>query len=594
MNVGITITVRMKSKRLPRKAMLEIEGIPMIVHLIERLKQTKKANKIVVCTSTNKEDDVLEEVARRTGVDFFRGSEDDVLYRLLCAAKKYDFDFIVSTTGDNPLTDPIYIDKIIDKFHKTKADFITCFGLPLGTFSYGIKVSALQKVCEIKKNTDTELWTNYFLKYDIFRKETVEIEEELKHPELRLTVDTPEDFEVMKKIFAALYKPGKVFKLKDVVKYLLSHKNIIKINAHIKQRVAKDVEIRKTYKIIKVGNKKIGHNMPVFVIAEAGINHNGKLDIAKKMVDAAKMAGADAIKFQFIKADTLTTKNTEMAPYQKRNLGTTETQFEMLKKYELQIEDFKEIKKYCDKKGIIFLLTVHSTEMLDEVDKIVDAHKIPSGDITNLYFLKEVARKNKPIFLSTGMSTIDEVKEAVDVIKSEGNDKIILLHCTTNYPCPPKDVNMRSMLTLGKETGCFFGYSDHTKGILAPILAVSLGAVVIEKHFTLDKNAEGPDHKASLDPDELKRMIDCIRTTSTMLGSPLKIPTKSEYKIMPYVRKSIVAFTDIPKGTVITKHMLIIKRPGTGIQPKYINDIVGKTAIKDIKKDEIITWEKIL
>jgi len=265
----------------------------------------------------------------------------------------------------------------------------------------------------------------------------------------------------------------------------------------------------------------------------------------------------------------------------------------MLKRLELSFNDFRELKKYCDKKKIIFLSTPHSEDAIDFLESLVPAYKIGSGDLTNLPFLKKVAKKKKPILLSTGMANLSEVKEAVSTIKKQGNNKIILLHCTTNYPCPFEEVNLRAMLTLKKEFKLPVGYSDHTLGIMVPIMAVAMGAKIIEKHFTLNKNLPGPDHKASLEPNELQEMVKVIRDVKKALGSDIKKPTKSEEKIKKFVRKSIIAKVDIPRDTKILRDMLIIKRPGTGIAPKFLNEVINKAAKKNIKKDQLITREDI-
>jgi len=340
---------------------------------------------------------------------------------------------------------------------------------------------------------------------------------------------------------------------------------------------------------IRIGERTIGEGYPIFTIAEAGVNHNGKIALARRLIDAAKEAGADAVKFQIFKAENFVTENAELASYQEKNIRKKESQREMLKRLELSYKEFTELKKHCDRKGIIFLCTPHSEDTIDFLENLVPAYKISSGDLTNLPFLKKIAKKGKPIILSTGMATLNEVKEAVKTIRNKGNNKIILLHCTTNYPCLLKEVNLRAMQTIKEKLNCLVGYSDHTLGIIAPIMVVAMGAVVIEKHLTLDKNLPGPDHKASLEPDELKAMVKAIRDAEKALGNGIKRPTQSEEKIKAVVRKSIVARIDIPKGTKISKKMLTIKRPGTGLAPKYMDKIIGKRVISDIEKDELIT-----
>lgn len=345
-------------------------------------------------------------------------------------------------------------------------------------------------------------------------------------------------------------------------------------------------------KKIKIGTKYIGEGYPVFIIAEAGVNHNGKLTLAKKLVDAAKAAGADAVKFQTFEAEDVVTKNAPMAEYQERNVGKKETQQEMLKKLELKYEDFEVLKKYCDEKGIIFLSTPHS-DVIDFLNHLVPAYKIGSGDLTNIPFLEKVARKCKLMILGTGMATLKEVKEALKAIYAQGGRQVVMLHCTTSYPCPIEDVNLRALQTMQKKLDCLVGYSDHTLGITVPIMAATLGAVVIEKHFTLDRTLPGPDHKASLEPHELKEMVEAIRAVEKALGSARKKPTNDEERTKKITRKSIVAKVNIPKGTVITKNMLAFKRPGTGIAPKNIHMFIGKKAKKNIKKDTFLTGKEI-
>lgn len=341
---------------------------------------------------------------------------------------------------------------------------------------------------------------------------------------------------------------------------------------------------------IEIAGKIIGENCPIFIIAEAGVNHNGRLDLALKLVDAAKKAGADAIKFQTFKAADVVTAQGKMADYQKKNIGKTEFQLEMLKKLELKEKFYKPIIKRCKEKNIIFLSTPHggfgSVDFLQSLD--VPAFKFGSGDLNNLPVLQYAAKFNKPIILGTGMATMKEVKEAVNCFRKTGNNKIIVLHCTTNYPCRFEEVNLRAMRTIMKKLNVLIGYSDHTSGIDVSIMAVTLGACIIEKHFTLDRNMPGPDHKTSIEPDELRKMIKQIRKVETILGSGVKKPTENELLMIKTVRKSIVSLRDIKKGEKFTKDNIGIKRPGTGLEPKYYFKILGKIAKKDILKDTLV------
>lgn len=349
-----------------------------------------------------------------------------------------------------------------------------------------------------------------------------------------------------------------------------------------------------TYMKIKIANRWVGEWGPCFIIAEAGINHNGEFRLAKKMVDVAKRAGADAVKFQVFNAERVVIKTAEKATYQKKGTGKG-SQYEMLKKLELTKDEFTELAAYARRKNIIFLASAFDEESVDLLDELkVPAFKVPSGEITNSPLLKQIARKGKPIILSTGMSNLGEVAEALEVIRKEGAGDAILLHCVSDYPAKVEDMNLRAMDTLRDAFGLPAGLSDHTLGITVPIAATALGAAVIEKHFTLDKTLPGPDHKASLEPSEFKEMVARIREVEKALGNGIKIPTKSEEAIKKVVRRSIVARVNILRGTVIAQHMLNLKRPGTGLEPKYLKKVIGKKAKKDIKPDELITFEKLL
>lgn len=327
----------------------------------------------------------------------------------------------------------------------------------------------------------------------------------------------------------------------------------------------------------------------VFIIAEAGVNHNGSLDNAKRMVECAAEAGADAIKFQTFKAETLVCKNAQKAEYQKEATGNEESQFEMLKKLELTGEEYEELKRYCGEKHIMFLSTPFDLDSLRYLNEIgIEIIKIPSGEITNYPYLREIGKLRKPIIMSTGMSTMAEVEEAVEVLQMNGVRDITLLHCNTQYPTPYGDVNLRAMLALKDKFHTEVGYSDHTLGVEVPIAATAMGATVIEKHFTLNRGMEGPDHKASLEPDELKCMIRSIRNVEQAMGTGIKEPTNSEYKNILVARKSIVARKQIQAGEIFTEENITTKRPGDGISPMRWNEVIGKTASREYGVDEKI------
>lgn len=327
----------------------------------------------------------------------------------------------------------------------------------------------------------------------------------------------------------------------------------------------------------------------VFIIAEAGVNHNGDIKLAKKLVDVAVEAGVDAVKFQTFKAETLVCKSAKKADYQLETTDGAETQFEMLKKLELTKVMHEELLMYCREKQIMFLATPFDVESVSLLNNYgIEIMKIPSGEITNCPYLQAVGETGKRVILSTGMSTMDEVEDAVKVLQNYGTENITLLHCNTEYPTPMCDVNLNSMISMKEAFHVPVGYSDHTKGIEVAIAAVAMGATVIEKHFTLDRNMEGPDHKASLEPDELKAMVKAIRNIEIAIGSSEKKVTASEEKNRAIARKSIVAKRHIDKGETFTVDNITTKRPGSGISPMKWNVVLGRKAMREFEEDELI------
>ena len=329
--------------------------------------------------------------------------------------------------------------------------------------------------------------------------------------------------------------------------------------------------------------------MSVYIIAEAGVNHNGSFALACKLVDAAKEAGADCIKFQTFKAENLVSRTAKKAEYQKKTTGDSSQQ-DMLKKLELSFNEFLQLKKYCEQVGICFLSTPFDFDSIDFLNSIdMPFWKLPSGEVTNLPYLLALAKTGKPVVMSTGMCNMGEIQEAIHVLKTNGTKDIKLLHCNTEYPTPFEDVNLKAMQTMHETFHLEVGYSDHTKGIEVPIAAVALGATIIEKHFTLDRNMEGPDHKASLEPDELAAMISAIRNIEKSLGTGIKEPSLSEKKNIIVARKSIVAKTKIKAGDFFTEKNITVKRPGTGISPMKWFEVLGTKSVRDFDEDELIT-----
>jgi len=345
---------------------------------------------------------------------------------------------------------------------------------------------------------------------------------------------------------------------------------------------------------IKFSDFVIGSSHPCFIIAEGGVNHNGDIELARRLVDIAFESGVDAIKFQTFNADAVVSETAPKAKYQKETTDAGESQLEMIRRLELSPEAHLELQSYCREKGILFLSTpfdVGSVDFLDNLD--VPAYKIGSGEITNWPLLQHIALKGKPIILSTGMSFLSEVDEAVRVIWETGNEQLVLLHCVSNYPADPSTVNLRAMKTMEKSFLVPVGYSDHTPGIEVALAAVALGACVIEKHFTLDKDLPGPDHKASLEPEELRALVDGIRIVEAALGDGQKKPDRSELNTAEVARRSLVAARDIPANTELREELIAIKRPGTGISPVFLPHLIGRITKVKIVEGTLISWEDL-
>lgn len=347
-------------------------------------------------------------------------------------------------------------------------------------------------------------------------------------------------------------------------------------------------------KIIKINDHKIGFGQPCFFIAEAGVNHNGNVEMAFQLIDAAVSAGADAVKFQTFKAEKIISPAAPKAKYQQNMTGRNETQLEMVKSLELSYDKFQMLFDYCTQKGILFLSTPFEEESADFLDSLgVSAFKVPSGEITNLPFLKHLARKGKPLVVSTGMASLGEVESAVQEIKMASNREIVLLHCVSDYPADPADANLRVMQTMEMAFGVPVGFSDHTMGVEVAYAAVALGACVIEKHFSLDRTLPGPDHRASLEPHELKILVKGIRTVEASLGHGRKEPTASEADTIRASRKSIVAAQDIPAGSKLTEDLLAVMRPGTGLPPSLLPLLTGRTVRETVQAGTVITLEML-
>ncbi len=329
----------------------------------------------------------------------------------------------------------------------------------------------------------------------------------------------------------------------------------------------------------------------LFIIAEAGVNHNGSILIAKRLIDAAAASGADAVKFQTFKAANMVSRNAPKAEYQNKHIGSKESHFNMLKKLELGINAHKKLKEYCEKKKIIFISSPFDMESVDLLDSLkLKIIKIPSGEITNMPYLKKIGKLRKKVIMSTGMSTLKEIENALSILMKSGTPKknITILHCSSAYPAPIQEANLTAMLAIKKAFNVKVGYSDHSVGIEIPIAAATLGAAVLEKHFTLDRDMQGPDHKVSLEPHEFKAMTQAIRNVEKALGNGIKRPHPAEFKNRQIIRKSIVAARDIKRGEILTDRNITAKRPAIGISPMKWDEVIGKPLSRDFKKDSAI------
>jgi len=345
-------------------------------------------------------------------------------------------------------------------------------------------------------------------------------------------------------------------------------------------------------KIIDIGGLRIGRGLPAFIIAEAGVNHNGDMNIARQLVDVAVESKANAIKFQTFRAEAIVSRDAGKADYQLQTTSAAESQFEMLQRLELSATAHRDIYSYCHAAEMLFLSTPFDEESVDLLDELgVPAFKISSGDLTNLPLLKHVALKAKPIILSTGMANLEEVAEAVEAVRAVGNDRIILLQCVSNYPADPADVNLRAMQTMAEKFDVPVGYSDHTNGSEVALAAIALGACVIEKHFTLDRELPGPDHRASLEPSELKDMIDAIRKVEAALGDGVKRPAASELNTANVARRSLFAAQDLSAGTSLTGEMVAVKRPGTGLPPRSLDQLIGRMLRVNVPAGTILSHD---
>ncbi|MFA4995849.1 MAG: N-acetylneuraminate synthase [Patescibacteria group bacterium] len=566
------IPARGGSQRLPGKNIKTLAGKPLIAHAIGAALGSNFIDRVIVST----DDKEIAKISEEWGAEipFIRPAElatntaktfQVILHALNLVEQKNDskYDIVVLIQPTTPLIQTEDIDLAINRLIETKTN--SCVS-----------------VCEISERPE---W--------MYQLEKNKAKPLLKvHNINAQSQDLPEAYRLNGAIYVTrrevILEEGKLTDHSNLSAIVMPRERSVDIDEAIDFNIA-EIMFEKLFEN-NISNFSLSDG--IFIIAEVGVNHNGSLEIAKKMVDAALEAGANAVKFQTFNTELLVSLDAPKAEYQKDEFSN-KTQFEMLKELELSEGEFRELKKYCDEKKIIFLSTPfdpRSADFLNELD--VPAFKIGSGDLTNTQLLKQVAKFGKPIILSTGMSTIEEISSAVDIITKE-NKQLILLHCTSSYPASHDTVNLKAMKALKQKFGTLIGYSDHTIGLEASIAAAALGARVVEKHFTLDKKMIGPDHKASINPEELKELVKAIRNIEKAIGDGNKKLCESELNVRRVARKSIFANRDIKKSEKISDEMLVIKRPETGIKPEFFDKIIGMKAIKIIKKDEPLLWENL-
>lgn len=569
------ILARGGSKRLPGKNMKPIGGKPMIAWTVAAAKNSKYIDRIILSTDSND----IASAAQNAGAEipFKRPPElatdtasaiDVALHAInwLKDNERKHYDYLLLLQPTSPLRTSAHIDEATEQLmERLDLDAIVSFTTwdKKPDWVYGENTQGFLEPClDIKepfsKTTPFFVLNGdiYIIKTESFLKNRTFCPQKLGHYLMKKTesvdIDTQEDF--------------------DVASLLMG-----------KRQTAK--------KSIFIDKHEVNEGKEVFIIAEAGVNHNGSLEKALELIDLAADIGADAVKFQTFKAEQVVVETGEMADYQKKNMGVVKSQRDMLRELELPESFYPPLIERCRQKSILFLSTPHggieSVRFLESLNTA--AYKVGSGDLTNYLLLDALASTSKPIILSTGMGTLEEVKNTVEFIKSKGNDQIIVLHCTSNYPCPAKDVNMAAMKTLMRELDTPVGYSDHTEGIEAAIMATALGQALYEFHFTLDKSLPGPDHIASSSPEEARERINAIRKTFIMMGRGIKEPTLDEKtQTLPIARRSLVAARDLKKDHILIKEDLEAKRPCNGLSPMYFEKIIGKTLKRDYKKDEPI------
>ena len=598
------VQARMSSTRLPGKVMKKILNKPVILFLFERLRMSKMIDKIILATSDHPDNDPLCEYVKGLGINVFRGSESDVLERFYLAAKPYKPEYIVRLTGDCPLVDPRICDQLFQACIEKKVDYAELSpqyaeGADCEIFTFKALEMAQKNAVMKSEREHVTLYLNNRL--DQFKK--ILLPNKIDDSLYRFTIDEPEDFEVVGKIFEALYRGDKdLFTYEEIKNFLDTHQEIGKLNTHIIRNEGLAISLRNDTVInknivssIKIGDKEISQASPAYIIAEMSANHGGDFDKAIKILHAAKEAGADVLKLQTYRADTITlnSKKKDFLITSDNPWSVHKTFYSLYEKAFTPWEWHKDLIEEGKKIGIEVFSSPFDLSAVDFLEKLnVAAYKIASPEISDIPLIKKVGQTGKPVIISTGLADLEDIDLAVKTLRQEGCKDIIILKCTTSYPAPAKDINLRTIPDMMERFNCLVGISDHTLGIGVPVAAVTLGARVVEKHFMLNKMDHSVDGFFSLDPQEFKKMVDEIRKIEQALGK-VDYSISSESKKNLFAKRSLYIVKDIKKGEVLTVENVKSIRPFFGLHPKHFETVLGKRAAHDLEKGDRLSWDVI-
>ncbi len=625
MKIAVLLAVRTVSKRLPHKVMRHIKGKTVFQHTVERLRRAEKVQDVIVCTSTHPADDIVADMANVNGYTCFRGSEDDVLERFYRAAEANNVDLVVRAQGDNMFVCPEHIDWMIDKHLEAGADWTVVDGLPWGMKSETISFDALQRCYTYAEDTSmSEYMTWYFDQPEYFTTLHLDAPEEFSRPTYRVTMDTPEDLEFIREICERVDKDPAEISTSEIIALLDANPELCQINARVPDRasdkairarvntrildVPRTTEIRvvdaaearpsggahlarvetlgfKPLPDIRISDSKwIGDGQPCFVIAEIGQNHNGSVDIAKQLIDVAVMYQVDAIKSCKRDLHCELSKEAWDRPYiGPQSFGETYgTHREAL---ELTPEQHAELFEYCREKGVEYFVSacdIPSVEVMEAIG--VNMYKVASRDLTNLPLLDRVAKTGKPLILSAGMASREDIADALITVRKHHN-QIVFTQCTSEYPTPYEDCNLLAMHTIRRDFDVLTGLSDHTIGIMTASVAAAMGACCMEKHLTLARYMKGTDHACSLEPDGMRRVVRDIRNVERAMGNGLLAVPEGVAAAKTKLARSVTSKVAISAGTTVTEEMLCLKSPGNGILWRDRGLVVGKVATRDVAAD---------